>query len=641
MRQTTQGNLWFEAGRQQRTGGYYQDLNAGITANGQAIKEDPGDIPPGAALEAVVDPVTQKLYDLRVDYQIINGKVSGVSLADNSLRLVGDHKNYKISPFVSYFNTYNIRDSDPLMDAFGPVDGIMQPEILTGMSLSLVINPLTSEVQSIKISRDVIMGMLVSIDPGRREIVLENGAKYSIFPGATIYIDDQMSQADSLRPGCMISAVLQPGTKTALGLTAYTKTFYGQILFISRKDRTIYFNDIKDGFMVYRYSDELVVNRWGVEDSVDALGADTWARLVVSPAGAEVISVQVGEKARQFEGQLASITEGEVVLREQDKIPISPLTALEKSGFPVTPVDFLPGEKVSASSLYTSRGEQVVASLKSLESHPEKDEPEIKYIALPLDNRYFIGGNTGGDAVYIWRSGGNRVEITPDAGGDFNYSFIPAPDESIVRLVAVDRRTGAVSGRYIEISPGIEKGFTDISGHWAEDDLVRLSARGMVLGYGDGTLRPDRKITREELSVLIANCFGWGVNGGKAVEYTDRKKIAPWALSGVYWSGYMGLFTPYPDGSFSPGKTVTRAELAVVLDKLRKTLKIPTGTEEKTFADISSVPPWARSSMENVYLAGLLKGKHDEILAPLEGATRAEAITALARLVDELEKAGG
>ncbi|KJS15145.1 MAG: hypothetical protein VR69_14705 [Peptococcaceae bacterium BRH_c4b] len=639
VRLTSRGNIWFEAGREQRTGGYYQDVSAGITINGQTSKSVE-EIPPGAVLVAVVDPVTQKLHSIRVDYEVTSGKVSGVSVADNSLRLAGNSSNYKISPLVAYLNTYNIRDSDPLLDAFGPVDGAMQPEVLPGMSVTLVANPLTSEVQSIKISRDVVLGMLMSIDVGRGEMVLDNGKKYSIFSGSSVYVDDIMSQPGGLKPGYMISAVLQPGTDTVLGITACTKVSYGQIVFISRKDQTIYFNDIKDGFKVYRYSENLRVNRWNAEDSIETLGTDTWARLVLTPLGSEITAVQVAEKAEQFEGRISSISDGEVAFRDGSKILISPLTGLEKSGYPVAERDFLPDEKIDALSLYTSKGNHVIAYLKTLETYPE-DEPAIKYIALPLNKRYFIGGNTNGDVVYIWRTGGTRVEMAPDERGDFTYSFIPAPDENVVRLVAVNRHTGAVTGRYIEINVGAERNFTDISGHWAEDDILKLSAKGRVLGYGDGTLQPDRKITREELAVLLANCFGWREKAGAAVKYTDKKEISDWAMPGVYWSGYMGILTPYNDGSFKPSQTVSRAELAVVLEKLRQKLKINTENASKSFRDVYSVPPWARSSIENIYMSGILKGKPDEMLAPLEGATRAETIVALARIMDEFEKGGG
>ena len=45
--------------------------------------------------------------------------------------------------------------------------------------------------------------------------------------------------------------------------------------------------------------------------------------------------------------------------------------------------------------------------------------------------------------------------------------------------------------------------FTDIAGHWAEDYIYAAYALGWVQGFGDGTFRPDRQITRAEVAALV------------------------------------------------------------------------------------------------------------------------------------------
>jgi len=45
--------------------------------------------------------------------------------------------------------------------------------------------------------------------------------------------------------------------------------------------------------------------------------------------------------------------------------------------------------------------------------------------------------------------------------------------------------------------------FTDIGGHWFEDDIVFAAAIGWVNGYEDGTYKPDQPITRAEFMTLV------------------------------------------------------------------------------------------------------------------------------------------
>ena len=50
--------------------------------------------------------------------------------------------------------------------------------------------------------------------------------------------------------------------------------------------------------------------------------------------------------------------------------------------------------------------------------------------------------------------------------------------------------------------------FTDIDGHWAEDAIVREYERGVVKGSADGTFRPDDSLTRAEMATMLDR-QGW------------------------------------------------------------------------------------------------------------------------------------
>ena len=82
--------------------------------------------------------------------------------------------------------------------------------------------------------------------------------------------------------------------------------------------------------------------------------------------------------------------------------------------------------------------------------------------------------------------------VTGRANGAFD------PNASITR-----GEFAAICARFDTEAVGSAPQFTDISGHWAEKDILRAAALGWVTGYGDGSFRPDQPITRAEAMTLI------------------------------------------------------------------------------------------------------------------------------------------
>ena len=61
----------------------------------------------------------------------------------------------------------------------------------------------------------------------------------------------------------------------------------------------------------------------------------------------------------------------------------------------------------------------------------------------------------------------------------------------------------AICARFDDSAIEINSDFTDISGHWAEDEIKRAATRGWIRGYTDNTFRPDNLITRAETMTMI------------------------------------------------------------------------------------------------------------------------------------------
>ena len=93
----------------------------------------------------------------------------------------------------------------------------------------------------------------------------------------------------------------------------------------------------------------------------------------------------------------------------------------------------------------------------------------------------------------------NGVSTSAKAGiikGYEDGSF--RPNRNITRA-----EFAAIAARFLSDEVNLPVSFSDISGHWAENEINRAVKAGWIKGYTDGTFRPDQPITRAEAVTLI------------------------------------------------------------------------------------------------------------------------------------------
>jgi len=103
----------------------------------------------------------------------------------------------------------------------------------------------------------------------------------------------------------------------------------------------------------------------------------------------------------------------------------------------------------------------------------------------------------------------------------------------------------------------------DIQGHWAEAFIRSLVARDIISGYPDGSFRPEDTITRAQYAALIANAFDLP-NRRPATTFVDVPAEF-WAAEAIARATQMGFIAGFPDGSFRPGETLSRVQTVVSL----------------------------------------------------------------------------
>ncbi len=136
-----------------------------------------------------------------------------------------------------------------------------------------------------------------------------------------------------------------------------------------------------------------------------------------------------------------------------------------------------------------------------------------------------------------------------------------SPDEPLTRAQAA-----VILIRRLGLTPQLDPAsrFDDCVGHWAQAYLETARKHNIIQGIGDNMFDPNRPITREEIAVMVNNILMYQ-NQLEDDLYTDVTPLSnPWAYDSIEALGETGVLAGFPDGTYQPGGTMTRAEMTVL-----------------------------------------------------------------------------
>lgn len=153
-----------------------------------------------------------------------------------------------------------------------------------------------------------------------------------------------------------------------------------------------------------------------------------------------------------------------------------------------------------------------------------------------------------------------------------------------------------------------------------------------LLGYEDGTVRPNGSISRAEVATVLFRLLKDDVrmqNLTKDNAYSDVSDTA-WYAAAVSTLSKMGVISGYPGGTFRPNAPITRAEFAAMIARFDETAK----SADTPFTDISG--HWAENAIGKAYGNGWVEGSSKTVFCPESNLTRAETATLLNRVLHRL-----
>ncbi len=215
------------------------------------------------------------------------------------------------------------------------------------------------------------------------------------------------------------------------------------------------------------------------------------------------------------------------------------------------------------------------------------------------------------DSLTVTDSKGQEVPLTDN--GDGTYSFV-MPNSNVVTVHAAFHECPSLRFPDLDVTRWYHR-FTDY-----------VIARAVMNGYDTGLFVPEGNVTRAEMVTVLWNMAD-NAESDAEIRYTDVMGGA-WYGEAIRWAAEAGVANGYGDGTFRPDRAITREEMAAMLYRYEKNVtKIaveddPSG--ELDFPDKETTHNWALDAMSWCAENGLFEGDDAGLLRPGDVAERAE-----------------
>ena len=152
---------------------------------------------------------------------------------------------------------------------------------------------------------------------------------------------------------------------------------------------------------------------------------------------------------------------------------------------------------------------------------------------------------------------------------------------------------------------------------------------GYIIGYEDGTIKPNASITRAEVATIFFRLLTDEARDEFWTETNSYSDVAPtaWYNNAVSTLSRMGILGGYEDGTFRPNASITRAEFAKIAVSFFEYEDI---SAENIFTDVAA-GSWYENFVAVAAKLGLIEGYAGNVYRPNESITRAEACTIINR----------
>ncbi|MCL1905741.1 MAG: InlB B-repeat-containing protein, partial [Clostridiales bacterium] len=285
----------------------------------------------------------------------------------------------------------------------------------------------------------------------------------------------------------------------------------------------------------------------------------------------------------------------------------------------------------------------------------------------------YTGGSSGGTATYTVKfeanggsaasnqsvsSGGKATKPSDptkegytfagwcsDAALTTEYDFSKAVTSNIT-IYAKWTEKSVITPPTDEVTPPTDEKwknpFEDVkSSDWFYGDVEYVYTNGLMVGTSTDPmlLSPNMTTTRGMIVTILYRLEG-EPDVSDLTNPFDEVAAGTWYTDAVIWAAGNGIVSGYGGGKFGPEDSITRQDLAVILNNYAKSvgIKLPAVNGYKGFNDDADIANYAKDAIERFFEAGIIAGKPGNIFDPKGDATRAEVAAMLHRFLEATEE---
>lgn len=166
--------------------------------------------------------------------------------------------------------------------------------------------------------------------------------------------------------------------------------------------------------------------------------------------------------------------------------------------------------------------------------------------------------------------------------------------------------------------------FSDLdSVEWAKESITALCKAGVINGMSVGKFVPNAPVTREQFIKMMVCAYGLENKDAKC-SFEDVGEDA-WYYRYVASACEAGIVNGISDTFFGSGRNITREDMAVMAYRTALSCGFEFNNEAEDFADTDNINDYAKDAVHALKSEGIMNGKDNNLFAPKDFATRAEA----------------
>ena len=309
-------------------------------------------------------------------------------------------------------------------------------------------------------------------------------------------------------------------------------------------------------------------------------------------------------------------TDGTTTVTEKDADGTTTTTQTDKTGNKTVTTENTDGSTVTEET--KKDGTKVVTeTTKDGETTAEITVPKNKEteVVIPVENA---------DEV-------TKVVVTDENGNETEVEF-EVTDGGVAITVAGNSTVSVQTGHIC-----YAKDFTDVDlNAWYHENVCYVLENGLMKGTATDKFAPNDNLTRAMLVTILYRAEGEPTVSG-ITSFSDLEK-GQYYLDAVCWAQLNGIINGTTDTTFAPNDNITREQIAAIMHRYAQykgyDVSVGENTNILSYDDFDNISEYAIASMQYAAGSGLMKGKTESTLNPLDNATRAEIAAILHRFIE-------